>query len=179
LVRLGFSCQEACKVFGSPAYHAQGRVSKLFRRAVKRTVSDPLSTNTEQFPGLYGSLTVTGSTFRGNVADGNSSFGCCAGGSSAGGAIWADPQVGVTIGSSQFVDNEAELANLSGIASGIVSGGAIDLNPGTFAFPTPPPSVATITNSVFTGNVAIGTGVVGSQADGGAINAGGFGDPGG
>jgi hypothetical protein len=138
-----------------------------------------LSTSPLQFPGLYGSLTVTGSTFRGNVADGNSSFGCCAGGSSAGGAIWADPQVGVTIGSSQFVDNKAELANLSGIASGLVSGGAIDLNPGTYAFPTPPPSVATITKSVFTGNVAIGTGVVGTQADGGAINAGSFGDPGG
>ena len=65
------------------------------------------------------------------------------------------------------------------MSPGIVSGGAIDLNPGTYAFPTPPPSVATITNSVFTGNVAIGTGVEGSQAEGGSVNAGSYGDPGG
>ena len=100
-------------------------------------------------------------------------------GSAAGGAIWTDPQVGVTISSSQFVDNEAELAILSSPNGGTVSGGAIDLNPGTYAFPTPPPSVTTITNSVFTGNVAIGTGAAGTEAEGGAINAGEYGDPGG
>jgi hypothetical protein len=40
---LVFLAKRACKVFGSPAYHSQGRVSKLFRRAVERTVSGPLS----------------------------------------------------------------------------------------------------------------------------------------
>ena len=134
-----------------------------------------LTTFTYEFPGVYGSLTVTGSTFSGNVAEWTGSYS----GSAAGGAIWTDPQVGVTISSSQFVDNEAELAILSSPNGGTVSGGAIDLNPGTYAFPTPPPSVTTITNSVFTGNVAIGTGAAGTEAEGGAINAGEYGDPGG
>jgi hypothetical protein len=133
-----------------------------------------LSTNTFEFPNSYGSLSVTGSTFRGNVASSNSAFGCCAGWSAAGGAIWADPQVGVTIGSSQFLDNEAELAVFSNIG-GLVAGGAIDVNPGAFGFPAPPPSAVTITNTLFSGNMAVGTGTSGSQAEGGALNAGGFG----
>ena len=73
-----------------------------------------LTTNPYQFPNVYGSLSVTGSTFRGNVASSNSAYGCCAGWSAAGGAIWTDPQVALTVGSSQFIDNEAELDVLTG-----------------------------------------------------------------
>ena len=137
-----------------------------------------LSTNPYEFPNSYGSLTVTGSAFTGNVANSNSSNGGFGGFSAAGGAIWADPQVGVNITSSQFIDNEAEVAVFSG-QPGLASGGAIDINPGTYAFPTPPPSATTITNTVFSGNLAVGTGTSGSQAQGGAINAGSYSDPGG
>jgi hypothetical protein len=137
-----------------------------------------LSTNPFSFPNSYGSLSVTGSTFRGNLASSSSAYGCCAGWSAAGGAIWADQQVAVTVGSSQFLDNEAELDVSSGVA-GVVAGGAIELNPGVFGFPTPPPSAATITNSVFAGNLAVGTGTSGTLAQGGAIDAGMLGGPGG
>ncbi len=133
-----------------------------------------LTTNPYQFPNVYGSLSVTGSTFRGNTASSSSAYGCCAGWAAAGGAIWTDPQVALTVGSSRFIDNEAELAVLTG-NPGVVSGGAIAVNPGTYAFPTPPPSATTITNSVFSGNMAVGTGTSGTQAQGGAINAGGLG----
>ncbi len=112
------------------------------------------------------------------MANSNSSNGGFGSFSAAGGAIWADPQVGVTITSSQFLDNEAEVAAFSN-QPGLASGGAIDINPGTYAFPTPSPSATTITNTVFSGNLAVGTGTSGSQAQGGAINAGSYSDPGG
>ena len=133
-----------------------------------------LSTNAFEFPNTYGSLSVTGSTFRGNVAYTNSNFGGFGGESAAGGAIWADPQVGVTVAASQFVDNEADAAVFTG-TPGLAAGGAIQVDPGTFGFPPPPPSAVTITNSLFSGNTAVGTGTSGTQGQGGAINAGGFG----
>jgi hypothetical protein len=132
-----------------------------------------LSTNVYEFPNSFGSLSVTGSTFQGNAAISNSSNGGFAGFYAAGGAIWADPQVGVTIDSSRFIDNQANVAVFTGIA-GFAAGGALDVNPGVYAFPSPPPSSVTITNTVFAGNTAVGTGTSGSVAEGGAINAGSF-----
>ncbi len=129
--------------------------------------------NTFQFPNVYGSLSVTGSTFSGNVASSNSAYGCCEGWSAGGGAIWTDPQVALTVGSSQFIHKKAELEVNSSGAQSVVSGGAIAVNPGTYAFPTPPPSETTITNSLFSGNIAVGTGNSLTMAQGGAINAGG------
>jgi hypothetical protein len=137
-----------------------------------------LSTEGFQFPNVYGSLSVKGSTFQGNAASSDSSLGGFGGFSAAGGAIWTDPQVALAISSSQFMNNEADVAVFSS-NPGLAYGGAIAVNPGTFNFPTPPPSATTITNSVFSSNMALGTGNSGSQAQGGAINAGGFGVAGG
>ncbi len=128
------------------------------------------------FTQVHGSLTVTGSTFRGNVASSASSFGegFVVGFYAAGGAIWADPQAGVTIGSSQFLSNEAELSDTLG-NPGTVTGGAIEVTPVLTGSSATAQSPATITNSVFSGNLAVGTGNSGSTASGGAIDSGSFG----
>ena len=128
------------------------------------------------FTPVHGSLTVTGSTFRGNVASSASSFGegFVVGFYAAGGAIWADPQAGVTIGSSQFLSNEAELSDTLG-NPGTVTGGAIEVTPVLTGSSATAQSPATITNSVFSGNLAVGTGNSGSTASGGAIDSGSFG----
>ena len=72
---------------------------------------------------VYGSLSVTGSTFRGNVAINNPSEFGFEGGTAAGGAIWTDPQVVVTISTSQFLSNEAEESLTQG-GPGLAAGGA-------------------------------------------------------
>jgi hypothetical protein len=113
--------------------------------------------------GVGGTLTVSGSTFTNNMASG--SF------SASGGAIFGDPNVVVTVDSSEFTDNEAEA---SGFGGG--SGGAIDVSPGNVFFPTFGPISAIIANSVFSGNKAVGTGDTGAQGEGGAIYATGGGN---
>jgi hypothetical protein len=122
------------------------------------------------FPIPFGSISVTNSVFSGNTAYSNpsvQSFGA----SAAGGAIWADAQVGVSISSSQFLGNEANVAGPSG---SFAVGGAIAVNPGAPTYPLPPPSSVVITTSLFAGNSAVGTGTMGTQAQGGAIDAGVF-----
>ncbi len=104
-----------------------------------------------------GSLAVTGSTFRGNVASGSLS--------SSGGAIWTDPLVAISIDSSQFLNNVSE-AGSPFPGPGIAQGGAIDINPGLSGFPTFAPTTATITNTLFAGNVTMGTGTSSTGAQG-------------
>ena len=70
----------------------------------------------------------------------------------------------VTIGSSQFVNDDAESGGFNG-----ASGGAMNVAPGYSYDPTYEPLAATITDSLFSGNKAEGTGDTGATGEGGAI----------
>ncbi len=119
-----------------------------------------------------GSATVNTSTFSGNQALGGGSavFDSFLGGS-LGGGIDNLGGATLTVTDSTFVNNQA----LGAGAGNFGIGGAIENNDSVFLTP---PSTATISNSVFTGNVAGGeAGVAGAGVDGagGAIDNEGFG----
>ncbi len=102
-------------------------------------------------------LNVTGSTFINNQAVG-AQYG-------AGGAIFGDPAF-IHIDSSKFINNLAE----GDSSFPQTTGGAIDIT-GQESFSTTIPATNTVTNSVFTGNRAVGMPGSGAEADGGAITS--------
>lgn len=103
-------------------------------------------------------LTVTGSTFENNQAVGP--------GLAEGGAIFGDPAF-VTIDSSKFLNNEAESNGAyQQVAGGAIVTTALNWNNGAI------PVTESITNSVFSGNRAVGAPGSGANVEGGAIENG-------